>query len=115
MPSQYNKNYTQNGYLMNYVKPENHPFPHHYVLQFRIELQHVTPLIWRRILVPPDYNFWDLHVAIQDSMGWLDYHLHDFRIRGKSKQRDSRIGIPDFEQVNDEEDEILPGWEIPGL
>ena len=33
-----------------------------------------------RIRVPASYSFWDLHVAIQDSMGWLDYHLHEFRV-----------------------------------
>jgi hypothetical protein len=27
------------------------------------------PLIWRRIQVPLDHSFWDLHVAIQDAMG----------------------------------------------
>jgi hypothetical protein len=32
--------------------------------------------IWRAGEVPGDYTFWDLHMAIQDAMGWLDYHLH---------------------------------------
>ncbi len=42
------------------------------VCQFKIQLKEISPLIWRRILVPEKYNFWDLHVAIQDSMGWLE-------------------------------------------
>jgi hypothetical protein len=48
-------------------------------LQFKITLRHIEPRIWRRIEVPASYSFWDLHVAIQDAMGWLDYHLHVFR------------------------------------
>ncbi|MDZ7769966.1 MAG: hypothetical protein U5K38_13195 [Woeseiaceae bacterium] len=42
---------------------------------FHIELEGIHPSVWRRIRVPGGYTFWDLHVAIQDSMGWLDYHL----------------------------------------
>ena len=49
--------------------------------QFKVALRGIKPPIWRRILVPAKYSFWDLHVAIQDSMGWLDYHLHLFRVR----------------------------------
>jgi hypothetical protein len=50
------------------------------VYQFRIVLLEIAPPTWRTIQVPRTYSFWDLHVAIQDSMGWLDYHLHRFRI-----------------------------------
>ncbi len=49
-------------------------------LRFKITLRHITPRIWRRIEVPASYSFWDLHVAIQDAMGRLDYHLHVFRV-----------------------------------
>jgi len=77
------------------------------VYQFKISLQEISPPVWRRIQVPSRYSFWDLHVAIQDSMGWLDYHLHAFRIKKPHKSRVSHIGIPD-----DEFDDIqeLPGW-----
>jgi hypothetical protein len=34
----------------------------------------------REKLVPASYSFWDLHVAIQDAMGWEDYHLHEFYV-----------------------------------
>jgi len=50
------------------------------VLQFLIVLLGVDPLVWRRIRIPTHYSFWDLHVAIQDAMGWLDYHLHKFKL-----------------------------------
>lgn len=50
------------------------------VYQFKITLVGIMPPIWRRIQVPETYTFWDLHVSIQDVMGWLDYHLHEFEI-----------------------------------
>jgi len=51
-----------------------------FVHQFLIVLSGTAPLVWRRIQVPLAYSFWDLHLAIQDAMGWLDYHLHEFRL-----------------------------------
>ena len=41
------------------------------IYQFKVTLTGITPTIWRCILVPENYSFWDLHVAIQDAMGWL--------------------------------------------
>jgi hypothetical protein len=46
------------------------------VHQLLIVLADSDPLIWRRIQVPASYSFWDLHIAIQDAMGWFDCHLH---------------------------------------
>ncbi|MCD6135752.1 plasmid pRiA4b ORF-3 family protein, partial [Candidatus Bipolaricaulota bacterium] len=40
------------------------------ILQIRISLVDIVPPIWRRIQIPSTYSFWDLHVAIQDAMGW---------------------------------------------
>lgn len=80
------------------------------ILQFKITLKEIAPVIWRRIQVPASYSFWDLHVAIQDSMGWLDYHLHQFTIKRLHAQKTVAIGIPDDDFVL-EESEILPGWE----
>lgn len=81
----------------------------HLVLQFRITLFGISPTIWRRILVPAKYTFWDLHVAIQDSMGWLDYHLHQFSIETKDKGL-IKIGIPDDDFDDDNYTE--PGWKV---
>ncbi len=58
--------------------PIKRPFKN--IFQFKITLLDTDPSVWRRIHVPESYTFYDLHVAIQDSMGWLDYHLHDFDI-----------------------------------
>jgi len=81
-------------------------------LKFKVQLRHVRPPIWRRIEVPARYSFWDLHVAIQDAMGWLDYHLHAFRIQEPITKKAVQIGIPDPDRFEDDPD-FLPGWEIP--
>jgi hypothetical protein len=65
------------------------------VFQYKIHLDEITPTIWRRIQVPGIYSFWDLHVAIQDAMGWQDYHLHEFELLSLDTQSLVRIGIPD--------------------
>jgi len=83
--------------------------PKKQVYQFKVTLKDVKPPIWRRIQVPSTYSFWDLHVAIQDAMGWLDCHLHEFRVRDVNGQMLS-FGIPDDDFGDDFGDEILPGW-----
>ncbi|MBI3940615.1 MAG: plasmid pRiA4b ORF-3 family protein [Acidobacteria bacterium] len=79
------------------------------VYEFRISLQGLQPAIWRRIQVRGNYTFWDSHVAIQDSMGWLDCHLHLFRILNPATKKRENIGIPDDEDSFDLE--VIPGWE----
>jgi hypothetical protein len=111
MTNRFEKNYTDKGYRMNYLKLPDPGYSKNYVFQFLVELQGISPLIWRRIQVPASCNFWELHVAIQDTMGWLDYHLHHFEIKGKGKRKTERIGIPDFEGSG-ELPEVFPGWEI---
>jgi hypothetical protein len=75
------------------------------VYQFKITLKGTKPPIWRRILVPETYTFWDLHVAIQDAMGWDDYHLHEFTLLSPKTGRKVKIGIPSDEDVD-------YGWEV---
>ena len=76
------------------------------VYQFKITLQETKPPIWRRIQVPETYTFWDLHIAIQDAMGWNDYHLHEFDVKKPGLRNEVRIGIPE----RDLDTEFLPGW-----
>jgi hypothetical protein len=67
------------------------------VLRFVVTLEGTKPPIWRRIEIPATYDFWGLHVAIQDAMGWLDYHLHESEVRNPSTGEVVRVGIPDDE------------------
>ncbi len=81
------------------------------VHQFLIVLSGTDPLVWRRIQVPKAYSFWDLHVAIQDAMGWLDYHLHEFRVIDADQKQMALIGIPTGEEPEDRP--CVAGWQVP--
>jgi hypothetical protein len=80
--------------------------------RFHIKLEGIDPPVWRRIRVPSSYSFWDLHVAIQDAMGWLDCHLHRFHVRNPETGELASIGIPDDEPYLDEPP-CLAGWGVP--
>ncbi len=67
------------------------------VLQFKVNLKGIRPPVWRRIQVPADYTFWDLHVAIQDAMGWEDRHLYQFIVPGDDLSDETWIGVPSQE------------------
>ncbi|MCX6717743.1 MAG: plasmid pRiA4b ORF-3 family protein [Candidatus Taylorbacteria bacterium] len=71
------------------------------VFQFKVSLECSKPLIWRRILIPEDASFFDLHMAIQDSMGWLDYHLHCFYISQKRTTMPIIVRLPNPEFDDD--------------
>ncbi len=78
------------------------------VLQFRIELIDAPQPIWRSIQVPGKYTFWDLHVAIQDAMGWEDRHLHEFEVKAPDESKRS-FSMPDEDGFSDRP--ILTSWE----
>ncbi len=77
------------------------------VLCLKITLEQTDPPIWRRIEVLSNATFWDLHVAIQDAMGWCDCHLHQFAANDKSGA-ECRIGVPDIWGMD--ESEVVEGW-----
>ncbi len=52
------------------------------VYQLKISLKYIRPPIWRRVLVPEDITLSDLHLVIQESMGWYNEHLYQFIIGG---------------------------------
>lgn len=82
------------------------------VFRFRITLQDVVPVVWRQIEVPDCYTFWDLHIAITDAFGWLDYHLHEFNIPDPKTGKPLRLGSPDEEGFAelDEGPKVKPDW-----
>ena len=51
--------------------------------QLKITLKNTSPPVWRRIWIPADMTFQNLHEAIQYLFGWMDYHLYDFYIAKK--------------------------------
>jgi hypothetical protein len=53
------------------------------VYQFRVVVQGVSPLIWRRLLIRSDMSLATLQTMLQIVFAWSDMHLHYFRIHGK--------------------------------
>ena len=51
------------------------------IYQLKLSMKGIVPQIWRRIQVPENYTFLDLHNAIQAAMNWDDYHLHEFEMK----------------------------------
>jgi len=69
------------------------------IYQLKITLKDFRPPIWRRVLVPGNFNLYQLHWVVQAAMGWSDSHLHQFIIGG------DYYGLPspdDWEPMQDE-------------
>jgi Plasmid pRiA4b ORF-3-like protein len=52
--------------------------------ELHVELEHIKPPIWRRILVPGSIKLPKLHDLLQLVMGWSDSHLHSFEVGHKT-------------------------------
>ncbi|MHA4809561.1 plasmid pRiA4b ORF-3 family protein [Flavitalea flava] len=63
------------------------------IYQFYIELEESNPLVWRRIVVPANYNLYQLHMALQGAFGWENSHL--FQFCEKDLSDPIGYGIPD--------------------
>jgi Plasmid pRiA4b ORF-3-like protein len=50
-------------------------------LQVRVWLTGISPMVWRRVLVPSSFTLRELHGVIQVAMGWEGIHLYDFHLR----------------------------------
>lgn len=69
------------------------------VYQLKITLKDSHPPIWRRFQVRSDVTLARLHRIVQEVMGWLDGHLHQFIV--------GRIyyGVPSSEDISEVKDE----------
>jgi hypothetical protein len=82
------------------------------MLQLRIWLEHIEPLIWRRLLMPADATFGELNEVIQIVMGWTNSHLHEFYFDTE------KIGMKDEDSPSDVKNEnrirLGPRLKTPG-
>jgi hypothetical protein len=53
------------------------------VYQVHVWIRHISPMIWRRLLLCADSTLANLHDVLQIAFGWSDSHLHRFRIHGR--------------------------------
>ncbi|MCS7036776.1 MAG: plasmid pRiA4b ORF-3 family protein [Saprospiraceae bacterium] len=74
------------------------------ILDLEIVLKDISPKIYRRVLVPDNLTFSDLHDVIQASMGWDNAHLYQFIVGRGSIY----IGPPPLEYDLAYDDD---GWE----
>ena len=66
------------------------------ILQVKVWLTGISPMIWRRVLVPAAFTLRELHGVIQVAMGWEGIHLYDFHLRvlpRKGPNRDLEISL----------------------
>jgi Plasmid pRiA4b ORF-3-like protein len=53
------------------------------IVQIKVWLLGISPMIWRRVLVPATLMLRELHGEIQVAMGWEGYHLYQFCLRAR--------------------------------
>jgi Plasmid pRiA4b ORF-3-like protein len=51
------------------------------IVQVKVWLLGVSPMVWRRVLVPASFTLRELHGVIQVAMGWEAIHLYQFSLR----------------------------------
>jgi hypothetical protein len=51
-------------------------------VQIRVSLDDIKPEVWRRLVVPIDWDLQQLHLTIQAAFNWWNYHLYEYRIGG---------------------------------
>lgn len=78
------------------------------VLKLKITLLGTKPSVWRRIVIPAESTFYQLHMAIQAAFGWENSHLFEFSRSGLMEPEGLRIGYPDDEiETADAHDVLL--------
>jgi len=51
------------------------------LLQFKVWLLGLSPMVWRRVQVPATFTLREFHGVIQVAMGWEGAHLFQFQLR----------------------------------
>ena len=74
---------------------------HSHVYQFKIVLRSVSPMIWRRVLIPERESLAELHRVIQIAFDYMDIHLQRFLIHGR-EYGISKLGGPSFQACADQ-------------
>ena len=52
------------------------------VVQLKVRLLGISPMVWRRVLAPESASLRALHGILQVAMGWASLHLFEFAVRG---------------------------------
>ncbi|WP_299286829.1 plasmid pRiA4b ORF-3 family protein [uncultured Mucilaginibacter sp.] len=80
--------------------------------QFKIQIKDIIkPPVWRRLLVPENFTFYQFHLIIQAAFDWQDAHAYEF----SPDDRFSNLIIADKELYDIdffEDDELIDSKEI---
>ena len=74
--------------------------------QIKITIKGSKPPVWRRVIVPEQITFYQLHRTIQLAFGWVDSHLHEFEFPGTgirimdSRNEDSEKPLREEERID---------------
>lgn len=81
------------------------------ILTVRVDLQHATPPIWRRLELRSDLSLENVHDVLQTAFDWAGYHLWRFSAGGGPFDPRSQLFLCEFD-VDEGEDEGVPASEV---
>lgn len=50
-------------------------------MQLKVWLLGISPMVWRRVLMPAEGTLQELHGVMQVTIGWEGFHLYQFCLR----------------------------------
>ena len=65
------------------IRGQPDPSPAPEILQFKVWLLGISPMVWRRVQVPASMTLRELHGVFQVVMGWEGIHLFQFTLRAR--------------------------------
>lgn len=108
---------TENIINVDFQKAEQDKLPGvEKVYQIKITLNDLRPPFWRRLQIPAGITFMELHLILQEALGWENAHLFAFRFRHTEvgMQMDDFMGFGGQESMDAQEtviDELLESEE----
>lgn len=82
-------------------------------LRFKIKLLKSKPTIWRRFIVVDSMNFHELHLVIQNVMGWTNSHLYQFMDSDEMIISDPEL-MEEFDVTNSKKLKLSKFFNSPG-
>lgn len=73
------------------------------IIQLKIRLLGISPMIWRRVLIPSATTLRELHGVLQVAMGWESIHLYQFDDKVNREfvaQTPNQLWVSDFTYVS---------------
>ena len=81
-------------------------------LQLKIQLRNITkPPVWRRVQIPSDITFLELHYVIQAAFGWYNEHLFKFQHRPYDREWTVKVSEDD----SSDKSSVGNFWEMAGM